>query len=486
MAFEMLDDAPQGRFEMLDEPAKPKGRGFAEDVRNGLATAPINAYLGIKQKFGGLSPLDQNILAQNKDAERNAPVSSFASNVAALVPSMFVPGANTVAGAGVVGALNGMVQPVEGEQSFRNIAGGTALNTGIGGVLGAAGQWAGNKVGGWMGDRLSAQTQDAARQQALKAPKDAVLAQGRDAGYVVPPSEVTPSFWTNRLESLGGKAAIKQESALRNQETTNALARKAMGLPDDQPLSIGALEGIRSNAGTAYKNVGDLSGIAKQDLEALKIARNEAQGWFNAYNRSASPLDLAKAKAAREMSDQLEASLVNEAQAAGRADLIPELTKARKEIAKSYTVQRALNDATGDVSAPVLGRMFAKGKPLSDGLDTIGQFNAAFPKFTGTGVSTQAPGISKVEAMMGGLLGAGGAMATGSPMGLLAAGLPLLSHPARALALSPALQKAPEYAASATARLGGKLLTKESAAAFLRSIGVTVTPELTNAMLSAQ
>lgn len=484
MPYEYIDEP--GRYQFIDEPQRDNRASWLDEAKGGLAAGPINAYLGVKQMFGGLDPTEQNILKQNIEAGKKAPVSNFVGNAAMLVPSMFIPGANTLAGAGVVGALNGLAQPIDGEQTLSNIAQGKALNTGIGGALGTAGQWAGNKVGGWIADRLSNQSAEAAKQQSLNSMKDSVLAQGRGAGYVIPPSEVTPSFLGNRLESIGGKAAIKQEASLRNQQVTNALARKAMGLPDDQPISVGALEGIRATAGKAYQDVGNVSGIAKQDLEALKVARNEAQGWFNAYNRSARPDDLAKAKAARELSDQLEQSLVAEAQSVGRPDLVPSLIDARKQIAKSYTTQRALNTATGDISAPVLGRLSEKGKPLSDGLDTIGKFNAAFPKFTGTGVSTQAPGVSKVEAIVGGLLGAGGAAATGSPMGLLAAGIPLLSHPARSIALSGALQKAPEYAAGAIARFGGKTLTPELAAAYLRSIGVVATPALTAEMLSAQ
>ena len=469
-------------------PAKPVAEksSWLDDVKGGLASAPISAYLGIKQAFGGLDSIEQNILEQNKQAAKKAPASAFAGNVAMMVPSMFIPGANTVAGAGVIGAVNGLVQPVEGEQTLGNIAQGKAVNTGIGGALGAGGQAVANKVGGWVMDRLSSETQDAARRQSLNSMKDATLAEGRSAGYVVPPSEINPTFLSNRLESLGGKAAIKQEAALRNQSTTNDLARKAMGIADDQPISVSALEAIRKNSGKAYEDVSSLSGIAKQDLEALKLSRNEAQGWFNAYNRSASPLDLAKAKAARDMSDQLEESLRNEAVSAGRNDLLPSLVEARKQIAKSYTVQRALNPATGDVSAPILGRMYGKGKPLSDGLDTIGAFNQAFPKFTGVGVSTPAAGVSKAEMLSGGLLGIAGSAATGSPLGLLAAGLPLLSHPARSMALSGALQKAPEYAAGALSKLGGRVMTPELAGVYLRSIGVAATPELTSAMLSAQ
>lgn len=432
-------------------------QSWLERQRNGLATAPINAYLGIKQKFGGLDSIEQSILAQNKEAEKAAPAASILSNAGLMVPSMMLPGASTIVGAGAVGALQGLTQPVEGEQSANNIIKGTMLNTLTGGALGSAGQYGANKVAAMFGGNLASKTAEAAAQKSRNSMKDAALAEGRAAGYTVPNSDVAPSFLGNRLESIGGKAAIKQEAAVRNQQVTNALTRKALGIADDVPISQSVLDGMRKTAGKAYQEVSDLSPQAATDLEALKVARNEATGWFTAYNRSARPDDLAKAKAARELSNQLEAALEQHAKAAGRNDLVPALVNARKQIAKTYTVERALNKTTGDVSAPVLGRLQNKGKPLSDGLDTIGKFNEAFPKFTGAAASTPAAGVSKSEMIMALMLGGAGAASTGSPEGMLAAGLPFLAHPARAAALSKVLQKSPEYGVGLLTRGAGRL-----------------------------
>lgn len=467
----------QGLQRLQASQEKPAPTSWFERQKAGLATAPINAYLGIKQKFGGLDSIEENILAQNKAAEKAAPGASLLSNVGLAVPAMFLPGANTIAGAGVVGAVQGLTQPVEGEQSFSNIATGTLANTAVGGALGTAGQYGANKVAGMFANRLTQQTADAASEKARNALRDTALAEGRAAGYVVPNSEVAPSFLGNRLESLGGKAAIKQEAAARNQQVTNALTRQALGLPDDTPISQGVLDNLRKTAGKTYQEVSALSPQAQADLEALKVARNEATGWFTAYNRSARPDDLAKAKAARQTADQLEAALEGHALSFGKQDLIPALRDARKQIAKTYTVERALNKSTGDISAPVIGRMFDKGKPLSDGLDTVGRFNQAFPKFTGAGASTPAAGVSKSEMLAGAMLGGVGVAGTGSPEGALAAALPLLSHPARAAALSSVLRKTPKYQPGLLTR-GGAMLPEEVYGLLGRSGGAYFTPGL--------
>lgn len=371
---------------------------------------------------------------------------NIAGNVAAYAPLAMVPGANTVVGAGLTGGLVGATQPV-GEEDSR------LKNTAIGAGLGALAHYGGNKLSSTLQKRAASKAANLASQQAKNAVRDATLKEAQEAGYIVPRSLYNPSFASNRLESLAGKAATKQQAAAANQDITNALAKKALGMADDTPLSKSALEGIRKTAAKPYQEIAGMSPQAGADLEALKQARNDAQGWFNAYNRSASPADLAKAKALRETAEQLEKSLESYAVAAKRPDLLPALADARKTIAKTYTVQRALNDATGDVSAPVIGRLFDKGKPLSDGLETVGKFRSAFPQISQAGAKIPAPGVSKSEALAGALLGTGGAAITGNPVGAAAALLPLTSHPARSLALSKAMQKMPSYATGTTNKL---------------------------------
>jgi hypothetical protein len=368
---------------------------------------------------------------------------NIVGNIAAFAPLAAVPGANTVAGAGLTGSLIGALQPVGVEDS-------RLKNTAIGGAFGSIAQYGGNKLASTLQRRATDKAAALASQQAKNAVRDATLQEAQKAGYTVPRSLYNPSFTSNRLESLAGKAATKQQAAAMNQDVTNTLAKQALGLPDDSALSVSTLEGIRKTASKPYQEIAAMSPQAGADLEALKQARNDAQGWFNAYNRSASPADLAKAKEFRTVADTLEKSLESHAVSANRPDLLPALADARKLIAKTYTVQRALNDATGDVSAPVIGRLFEKGKPLSGGLETVGKFRSAFPQVSQAGAKIPAPGVSKSEALAGALLGTGGAAITGNPIGATAALLPLASHPARYLALSKAMQKAPSYSPGIT------------------------------------
>ena len=293
-----------------------------------------------------------------------------------------------------------------------------------------------------------------------KAPLNDTIRESLDAGYIIPPNMVNPSLKNQVIESISGKQATQQIASGKNEQITGSLVRKALGIADDVPLTAKTLEDLRKTAGKTYAEVSSLSPQAAADLEALKVARNEATGWFKAYNRSARPDDLLKAKEARTLSDQLENALEGHATSAGKKDLIPDLRAARKQIAKTYTVGRAVNDASGTVDARVLGRMYEKGLPLSDGLDTAGRFASAFPTVAKSSQQVGSQAAHNLKSFGSLLTGAGGYSLMG-PMGAAAAAVPFIAPPvARSImfrqgAQRGLLQAAPQ--ASSAAQLTGLL-----------------------------
>lgn len=382
-------------------------------------------------------------------------VGNLVGNVAMLAPTAMIPGSNTVTGAGTVGAISGLLQPSTSTQE-------TLTNVGLGGAGGAGGQYVANKLGAALTSRLGNSDTAAALANALNKPKADTLAAGQAAGYVVPPSAVNPSWINKRLESIAGKAAVGQEAAVRNQEVTNSLARKAVGMADNVPVSEQALAGVRKAAGQPYQEVGTLSKIAADDLEALKAARFDANAQFKFYNRTGDPAILEKAKQARSLADLLDQSLNSEAVAAGRPELIPQLNAARTQIAKTYDVGRAVNVGDASVSAPVIGRLLDKGKPLSGELETIGKMQQTFPSYLREGASIPTPGVSKSEALSSALLALAGSAATANPLGMAAGALPLASGPIRSLILSKPYQSlmanVPQQASPATLKLAEALM----------------------------
>ncbi len=145
------------------------------------------------------------------------------------------------------------------------------------------------------------------------------------------------------------------------------------------------------------------------------------------------------AESLSQKADTIEAALEKIASRSGNPGLVDSLREARKNIAKSYDIERSLNKGTGDVEAPSLGKAFDKGK-VTGNLEEIGRFQQAFPASARAGASVPTAGVSKSEAIVGALMGTAGGAALG-PAGAALAALPLVSGPVRSMILSPSYQK---------------------------------------------
>lgn len=276
------------------------------------------------------------------------------------------------------------------------------------------------------------------------------LKDGLSAGYVVPPSAIKSSFLGNKIESIAGKAAVKQEAALRNQQVTNELATKALGLPEGTPLTESTLATVREQAGKAYEAVAKIPvnqallptpQSPAVMLSKLKDARFQASTMYRHYDRMADPASLKEAQKWAATADKLERGLEQVAAQAGQPELVTAMREARTQIAKTYDLERALNVGDGNIDARVIGRLLDQGKPLTGELKTIGRFAQAFPAVTRAGATVPAAGVSGTDAAMSAMLGTAGYGAAGGPAGLIAAGLPLLRGPARSLTLSGLMQR---------------------------------------------
>ena len=325
-----------------------------------------------------------------------------------------------------------------------------AKNVIVGGVTGAAAQATKEVTGSTAAAVGVALVTPLALQQAnrlisttssLNTPtRNLTLKDAQDAGYKVAPSSVNPSFVNNRLESLAGKAAVKQEAGIQNQAVTNTLAGKALGLPDGTPITEGTLQTYRKVMAAPYEQVSQMSPLAASALEKLKAARHEANLYFRHYDRSGDPASLKQAESQAAFAKSYETVLEKIALKNGQPALLKDLRAARQAIAKSYDVERALNVGDGNVSALVLGRLLDKGKPLSGELLTTARFAQAFPQVAREGAMIPSAGVSGTDPAMAAILASSGYGLAG-PAGLLAGGLPLVRGPARKLALSDFYQE---------------------------------------------
>lgn len=271
------------------------------------------------------------------------------------------------------------------------------------------------------------------------AVRDETLARAQKEGYVIPPSAVGGgSFLGNRVEGIGGKAAIGQEAVIRNQEVTNTIARREAGLGPNDPISEASLATVRAQMAAPYREVAALTPMAANALEKLQQTRAESKLKWAEYKRQQTVNSLREAQALDNKAQMYETAIERIARMNGKPDLVSSLREARMKMAKNYDVEHALNMGDGGVDATVIGRMLDKGKPLSDGLETIGRFAQAYGPFARDASKVSGPGVSKLEAYGAlGLAGAGHLAGYGPELGLL----PLVAPPlARSLMLSPMMQ----------------------------------------------
>lgn len=276
------------------------------------------------------------------------------------------------------------------------------------------------------------------------------LAQAQKAGYVVPPATTNPTMLNKFLESVGGKIGTAQDAATKNQGVTNLLAKRAIGMTEDAPITEGGIQVARRDAGDAYsmlRAAGHIKtdpqyedAIAKigskytsAEKEFPELAKSEVKDLVTSLRKDGFSSDAAvdvmsilrdKASAAYKKGDSGVGSAYKSASKAiedviarnlernGDAETLKNFEAARRLIAKTHSVESAFNESSGSVSAMKLGQQLAKGRPLSGELLTAAKFGQAFPKIareiTDSGsvrntdiiMSAGAAGISKQPAYL--------------------------------------------------------------------------------------
>lgn len=303
-------------------------------------------------------------------------------------------------------------------------------------------------------------------------PKMAIK-EAAEAGYYITPTQQGKGILPRAVEGLVSSAKMEKLASIKNQEITNNLIREDIGLKPKEPISYGTLEAKRNEAGKAYEAVKSAVKEIKpdskfqQDLNALRgdftnaanaypdLIKNDAvEGLIKSLNVRASPRSMIELtrKLRKDASANLKSFDTPEKQALGHAQrnaafaleelidralssvgktgLVEDFRKARTQIAKTYDIEAALNETTGDVSARYLARLYDKGKPLSGNMEKVAKFGQAF-EGSSRDVSKMrdVTDLSYGDILMGGMGGLATQMGTGNIAGLFAMGLrPGLRH----------------------------------------------------------
>jgi hypothetical protein len=342
--------------------------------------------------------------------------------------------ASAIAGAGGTVALGRRLADTAASGVTRAVGQTLAVDPGLqvaSAATGAGAAGATRELGGGEGAQLAAGLAGALVPSAATASSRRVLTPGggqvraaaqqaHEAGYVIPPADLGSGPVTETLSAISGKVKTAQEASARNQTVSNNLAKRALGLPETADLNIDTLEGLRRSAAAAYEPVAASGTVTPgkryetaldralapfrsqsksfpgtrepqvvADLQALRSPRFDAgdamvmiRSMRESADRSFRAGENMAGKAYRQGAAALEDALEGHLQSMGQpaADMLQGFRDARQLIAKSYTVQKALNPQTGAVNAIKLAADLAKAKPLSGDLRTIAEAGQAFPK----------------------------------------------------------------------------------------------------------
>lgn len=365
----------------------------------------------------------------------------------------------------------------EGTEYLGGVAGGE-----LGAVLGRVGGEAlpmvvpGGKAAS--GVRSAAPEMAALRARAAKA---------RAEGYKVPPTMAGDTgFIGNIAEGIGGKIKTSQQASIANQEVTNRLVKKDLGVPEDAMLTPELLSSLREKAGRGYAAIKDLRGrfkstdeyidsvyaigqdaiklgeqfpgvasvhkdirklitsLAKKDMtprDAINLTRQLRFEAKSNYKNFQDPGKLDLAKAQERAAELVENLIDSNLQAIGKPELLDNFRAARTQIAKVHGVEKVFNETTGNVPARKLGSMLDRGEPLSGGMKTAAEFSRSFEKAAQSpemigGVSH----VSPLDYLSSAGLGVAGGLTMG-PYGSVAAMVPGFRPLLRAGVLSKAYQQ---------------------------------------------
>jgi len=443
----VFDDASDTTppHEEITTPLKMGGDRLADDLREtlrgtdwatrniaGAGTALSDIYQGAKQMIG-LG--DQQAIELNKVISQEAPVGAFAGN-AALTALPFGMVGNSVKGAAAVGAGYGALQPVSGEQTAGNILKGKVINTGLGAASAAGGQVLANKASGYVSKKLS----DLAAKRSRNAPIDATIKEALDAGFAIPPGQVNPSFVNRRLESAGGKIATQQMFSSKNQQVMDDLARSAASLAPDSPITPETLKAARDVIKKPYQDIAALG--LSGPLDALDVARNEANAAWREYGRQGTRAALNDYKAFKAEAKNIESAIERALIKSNKPQLMRAFRDARIALAKNHDIETALIEGGGSVDARAIGRMFQRGDKMTDELKIMGSFANNFPKIVQPDKMVGTPAASNLTHVLSVLAGGGGFAGGGIP-GALAGAAAVEGAPAvaRSIMLSKPMQQ---------------------------------------------
>ena len=524
-----LKTPPQALWGNVVGSAPYKALGGVADT---LLNAPYNAINLGKMAYGaGTAALGRPDLSPEI-----TPPPNFATNAlikgGMITPTNNMSPAQRVMDIGLQTATGAALNPAQSGQAL-------ARNMLLGGTAGAAGQATTEVTGSPLAGlavtlavpaviETAAQAMQAAAkiQKARNATRDATYTAGQELGLQAPPGNVNPSLKNVMLETTGGKISLAQNMAEHNQGIIDNVARKAVGLAPDTPLTPETMQAVRAEEYTkgyapvaavgvvptdanfkqALQDIRDkFTGAGKSfpgatpdivkkltktydvasfeaadALPAIQILRDAAKASFLDKQYALGKAQIATSKA---LEDQIERQLItaNNPQAAAMLD---QFRASRVRMAVSHALEDAIQVGTGSVNGKQLASDIQQGKFLTDELADVAKFANTFKTAVkvpgqygtpgaGTGLIHRAMS-GGAGAVLGGMTGIPGGAAGGAVLGSIAS--EAIAGGAQKLLRSDYMQRnaLPSYA-------GGNFMGQETLNPALRNALLTI-PQNQNAL----
>jgi len=337
------------------------------------------------------------------------------------------------------------------------------------------------------------------KQKEINAVRDATLRAGVEEGYMTTPGSVTPQGRNIVAERMAGKTHLEQLMVINNQDVTNKLARRAVGVSETAPLTSETMRSIRAaEYEKGYKPVErigevpadlqymvDLNNVkmkytgpqksfpgavpdevtklldtystnkfnSKDAVQVMRHLREESRANFRKGDTAVAnaQIDIANA-----LENQMERALAA-TPTLNAGTLLEQFRLSRQRMAVTHAVEDAIREGGGSVNASKLARDLQSGKYLSGDVKTIAQFANVFPRVTKSASDIGTPGggtmmgspVSGVGGVLGGGLGYLAGDAGGASLGTMAGlyGPQMVSAGMRSYLMSPGVQNrlAPNY-----------------------------------------
>lgn len=280
--------------------------------------------------------------------------------------------------------------------------------------------------------RLASEDASLAADKSLNASRDANVAAARDKGYVLPPAVAgVKGPLSSFFSAEAGGTKLDYGASTKNARISNSIVKKELGHAADEAISVKSLDKIREKYSQPYvdvkaavptlkvtpefkaalQNPNSKFAQARKDfpeyfkdaeiqkltrdlskpefssagaIEMQKVLRRDGYANLKAFDKpKQQALGEAQLNAAKAIDNLIDQNLNMKAPTGVnnfQSKLATNLAEARKKIAQTYAVQGALNDATGNVSARALGKLWEKDQTLTGGLKDVAQAHNAFPK----------------------------------------------------------------------------------------------------------